>query len=70
MALMSTNAESFRRHFGDSSQMTNCILDSGATCHMTPDISYFIRGSLVETDEYIRVSDGNFKQRNKQEKFK
>ena len=60
MALMSTNAESFRRHFGDSSQLTNCILGSGATCHMTPDISDFIPGLLVETDIYIKVVDGYF----------
>ena len=31
-----------RRYFGDSSQLTNFILDSSATCHMTPEISYFI----------------------------
>ena len=27
---------------------------------MTPEISDFIMGSLVETDKYIEVSDGNF----------
>ena len=40
--------------------MTDCILDSGATCHMTPEISDFIPGSLVETDKYIEVADGHF----------
>ena len=42
MAPMSSNAESTRRYFGDSSQLSNWIIDSGATCHMTPDISDFI----------------------------
>ena len=60
MELMSTNSESSRRHFGDSSQLTNWILGSGATCHMTPDISDFIPGLLVETDIYIKVVDGYF----------
>ena len=27
---------------------------------MTPEISYFIPGLLVETDEYIEVADGDF----------
>ena len=60
MAHMSSNAEPPRRYFGDSSQLTNGILDSGATCHTKPDISGFIPGSLVETDNYIEVADGIF----------
>ena len=48
------------RDFGDSSQLTNWILDSDATCHITPDISDFIPGSLVETYKYIKVADGHF----------
>ena len=55
MARMSSNIEIPRRNFGDSSQLTNLILDSGATCHMTPEISDFIPVSLVETDKYIEV---------------
>ena len=35
-------------------------LYSGATCHMTPEISYFILGSLLETDKYIEDVDGHF----------
>ena len=35
-------------------------MDSGATCHTTPEISFLIPGSLVEIDKYIKVSDGNF----------
>ena len=27
---------------------------------MIPEISYFITSSLVETDKYIEVADGNF----------
>ena len=27
---------------------------------MTPDISYFILVSFVETDKYIKAADGNF----------
>ena len=60
MACMYSNAESPRRNHGDSSQLTNWILDSGETCHMRPDISYFILVLLVQTDKYIKVADGNF----------
>ena len=56
-AHMSYNAESPRRYFVDIPQLTNWIFDSGATCHMTPEISDFILGSLVETDKYIEVED-------------
>ena len=60
MALMSINAESPRWVYGDRSQLTNWILDSGSTCHMTQGISDFITGSLVETYKYIEVSDWYF----------
>ena len=40
MARMFKNAESTRNNYGDSSQLISCILDSGATFHMTPEISY------------------------------
>ena len=59
MALMSSNSEGPIRNYGDSSQLTNWILDLGATCHMTSEISDFIPGSLVEEDKYIEVADGN-----------
>ena len=36
MEHISYNAETPRRYFGDSLQITNWILDSGATCHMIP----------------------------------
>ena len=41
----------------DSSQLTNWILDSGATCHMTLEFTYFIPGSLEDTDKFIEVAD-------------
>ena len=60
MARMSTNAESPRINCGYRSQLTYWILDAGATCHITPEISDFILGSLVETDQYIKVAVRNF----------
>ena len=60
LSRMFSNTEIPRRDFGDKSQLTKWILDSGATCHMTPDISDFIAGLLVETDKFIEFSDGNF----------
>ena len=44
MARMSDNDKSPSRDFGDSSQLTNLSLDSGATCHMMPQVFYFIPG--------------------------
>ena len=38
IALMSANVESPRRNYGDRLQLTNWILDSGATYHMKPEI--------------------------------
>ena len=43
---MSGNEECPSEKFGDSSQFTNCILDSGSTCHMKPEVPDFIPGSL------------------------
>ena len=36
MARMFSNDERKSEKYGDSSQLTNWILDSGATCHMAP----------------------------------
>ena len=60
MTRIYTNVEIPRRDYGDISRLTNWILDSGATCHTTPEISDFIPGSLVETNKYVEVLDGNF----------
>ena len=46
------------------------FLNSGATYHMTPDISDLIPGSLVETDKYIKISDGHFVTEKQALKFK
>ena len=46
MAHMSGNDKCPGGNFGESSQLTNWILDSRATCHMTPEVSDFIPGSL------------------------
>ena len=56
---MHDNEKSSGKYFGDSLQLTNWILDSVATCHMIPQISDFILGSLEYTDKYIEVADGN-----------
>ena len=50
--------------------MTNGILDSGATCHTTREISDFVLGSMVERDNDIEVTDGIFSQKNKRGKSK
>ena len=47
------------RYFCDSSHLIGFILNSGATCHMTPQVSDFILGSLEDTDKYIGVADGH-----------
>ena len=46
MARMSANDKFTSADFDYSSQLTNLILDSGATCHMKPEVLYFIPGSL------------------------
>ena len=51
------HGKSSGRYFGDIFQSNNLILDSGEICHMTPQVSDFIPGSLEDTDKYIEVSD-------------
>ena len=57
MARMSSDDKRKIVKYGDSSQLTNGILDSGAACHMTPEVSDFILGTLEGTDKYIEVAD-------------
>ena len=57
MAHLSDNDICPSGNFGDSSQLTIWILDSGATCHMTPEVSYFISGSLEDTDKHVEFAD-------------
>ena len=59
MARMSNGDVRQNKDYGDSSQFTNWILDSGATCHMTLDVTDFIPGSLEDTDNFIEVADGH-----------
>ena len=54
MARMNGNDECLSGNVGDSLQLTNWILDSGATCHMTPEVSDFIPGSLEDTDKHVQ----------------
>ena len=59
MACMSDNDECSSENFGDSSELTNYILDSRATCHMTPEVSDVISGLLEDMDKHIEVLDGH-----------
>ena len=56
---MSNNEEYSSGNFDDTSQLTNWILDSIATCHTTPEVSDFIPVSLEDTDKHIDVSDNH-----------
>ena len=60
MAHMSSNAEITRINHEEISQLSNLVLNSDATCHMTPEISDFIPRWLVETYKYTKVTDRNF----------
>ena len=57
MAQISGINECSSRYFGDSSQLTNWILDSRETCHMTQKVLDFIPGLLEDTDKYVEVAD-------------
>ena len=59
MARMSNDDKRENKDYGDSLQLTNCILDSGATCHTTPEVTDLIPGSLEDTNKFIEVADGH-----------
>ena len=59
MACISDNEEFPSGYFCDSLQLTNWILYSGATCHITPQVSDFIPGFIDNTDKHIEVADGH-----------
>ena len=59
MARMSNDDKRENKDYGDSSQLTTWILDSGETCNMTPEVTDFIPGSLEDTDKFIEVADGH-----------
>ena len=69
MAHMSGNNECPSGNFGESSQLTNWILNSGTTCHMTPDISDFISGSLEDTDKKLKFWTDITSRKNKMDKY-
>ena len=54
---MSIDDKRENKNYCDSLQLTNWIFDSGATCHMTPEVTDFIPGSLEDTDKLIEVAD-------------
>ena len=59
MARMSNDDVRKNKDYSNSSQLTNWILDSGATCHMTTEVTDFIPGSLEDTDKFIEVADAH-----------
>ena len=59
MVRMSSDDQRKIVKYDDSSQLTNWILDLGATCHMTPEVSDFIPGTLEDTDKYTEVTYGH-----------
>ena len=59
MARMSSDDERISVKYGDSLQLTNWILDSGSTCHITPEVPDFIPVTLEDRDKYIDVADGH-----------
>ena len=44
LAQMSSDDKRESKDYGNSSQLTNWILDPGAMCHMTPEVTDFIPG--------------------------
>ena len=57
MARMSSYDKRESKDYVNSFQLTYWILDSGATCHMTPEVTDFIPGSLEDRYEFIEVAD-------------
>ena len=70
MARRSGNDKCHSGNFGDSSQLTNWILDSRAACQMTPEVSGFIPGSLEDTYKHIEVGDGHHVTEKKKYRYK
>ena len=59
MARMSSDDKRKSKDYGESSQLTNWSFYSGATCHMTPEVTDFIPVSLEDTDRFIEDADGH-----------
>ena len=69
MARMSGNDECPGGNCGESSKLTNWILDSGATFHMTPEGSDFIPGLLEDTKNTLKLRTDIPSLRNKKDKY-
>ena len=69
MARMSDNDECPSRNFGDSLQLTNWILDSRETCHITSEVLGFIPGSLEDTDKILKLRTDIASWKNKKSKY-
>ena len=59
MAQMYSDDEHKSVKYGDSSQLTNWILNWVAKCYMTLEVSDFIPGTLEDTDKYIEFVYGH-----------
>ena len=70
MARIYSNDERSSDNYCDSSQLINWILDPGATCHMTPEDSDFIPGSLEDTINTLKLRTDITSQQNKKVKYK
>ena len=70
MARIHSKIEIPRRDFGDILQMIYCILESGATCHMTPDISDFFWDHWWKQISTLKLQIIILSQRNKHGKSK
>ena len=68
MAHVSGNDECTSGNLGDSSQLTNWILDFGETCNMTQEVSDLISSSLEDTDEKLKLRTDITSRQNKKEK--
>ena len=66
---MSSNDKSYNRYFGENFQLTNWILDSGATFHMTPQVTKLILGLLEETDKILKLRMEITSRRGKKDKL-
>ena len=53
MAQMSSDDKRENKDYGDSSQLTKWVLNSGTKCHMTPEVTDLIPVSLEDTDKFI-----------------
>ena len=67
---MSDNDECPSRNFGESSQLTNWILESGATCDMTPEVSDLFQFCYSIWIHILKLWTYITSQRSNKDKFK